>query len=219
MNKIPLPELSGRTSMMSSFRYSFLVVGALFAIASQAQSDCTDYHRFNCDRSSDTRFNLNGQSKSASVQIGVPTELNIIVYTGQDYRVSFCYDEKVIGDHVVARLIEKIREPREISEQVLEKEELLDAEGKATGQFKDVTRTVKKTEFQEVRKVLWDNQEHDMADEIEFSATATKRLIVEVTAPGAVDPKPKRSDKQFDIGCVGILIEHMVTPAVGFGGK
>jgi len=58
-----------------------------------------------------------------------------------------------------------------------------------------------------------------MADAVEFTATATKRLIVEVTAPGAANPKPKRSDEKFDIGCVGILIEHMATPAVGFDDK
>jgi hypothetical protein len=153
------------------------------------------------------------------VQIGVPTELNVIVYKGQDYRISFCFDEKVIGDHVVARLIEKVREPREITERVVEQQEVLDGEGKPTGQFKEVVHLEKKTVFEDVRKVLWDNQEHDMANSIEFTATATKRLMVEVTAPGAVDTKPKQSDKAYDIGCLGILIEHMPTPDVGFEAK
>jgi hypothetical protein len=205
--------------MHTMLRSSLLAVTTLLSGWSMAQSECADYHKFNCDRSSDVRFSLNGQSKSASVQIGVPTELNVIVYKGQDYRVSFCFDEKVIGDHIVARLIEKVREPRELTEQVIEKEEILDAEGKGTGQFKDVTRTKKSTTFEEVRKVIWDNQEHDMSNEVEFSATATKRLVVEVTAPGAVDAKPKNSNKAFDIGCVGILIEHMISPLIGFGGK
>ena len=215
------PNVSARRSknMKHTIRIPVLMLSAAFAFGAIAQSECTDYHRFNCDRASDSRFSLNGQSKSASVQIGVPTELNIIVYAGHDYRISFCFDEKVIGDHVVARLIEKVRTSKVVDEQVMEKEEILDAEGKPTGQFKDVTRTVSKTVFEDDRKVLWDNQTHEMASEIEFTATATKRLMVEVTAPGAVDPKPKRSDKQFDIGCVGILIEHMPTPATGFGGK
>ncbi len=76
--------------------------------------------------------------------------------------------------------------------------------------------TETKRVFEDVEKELWANEDHEMADAIEFTATATKRLIVEVTAPGAVNPKPKRSDKKFDIGCVGILIEHMPTPAMGF---
>jgi len=195
------------------------VLPILFAVDTFSQDDCADFHRFNCERSTDTRFSMNGQSKSASVQIGVPTELNIIVYKGQDYRIAFCYDEKVIGDHVVARLIEKVREPKDISEQVIKKEELLDANGNPSGQFKETTVTETKRVFEDVLKVLWDNQEHEMADMIEFTATATKRLMVEVTAPGAVNPKPKRSDKKFDIGCVGILIEHMPTPAMGFDDK
>lgn len=204
------------TNLIRPLLSAAFTASAFFALA---QSECHDYHKFNCDRARDSRFSLNGQSKSASVQIGVPTELNIIVYNAHDYRISFCFDEGVIGDHVVARLVEKVREPKEVTEQVVEKEEILDAEGKGTGQFKDVTKTVKKTVFEDSRKVLWDNQEHDMANDVEFSATATKRLIVEVTAPGAVDAKPKKNDKGFDIGCVGILIEHMPTPAMGFGGK
>lgn len=188
-------------------------------IALHAQSECADYHRFNCDRSADTRFSLNGQSKSASVKVGVPTELNIIVYKGQDYRVSFCFDESVIGDHVMARLMEKAREPREVVGPVTYREEVLDEQGQPTGRFREESRVEKHTEFEEVRKVLWDNSEHEMAQSVEFSATATKRLIVEVTAPGVTDTKPKRSDKAYDIGCVGILIEHMATPEMGFGGK
>ena len=198
------------------------VVLPLFIIAclgASAQDDCAEYHRFNCDRSTDTRFKLNGQSKSASVQIGVPTELNIIVHRGQDYRVAFCYDEKVIGDHIVARLIEKVREPRTIEKKMIDKVEIVDANGNPTGQFKEEPRTETETEFEDVSKVLWDNQEHDMAEEIEFSATSTKRLVIEVTAPGAVSDKPRKNDKQYDIGCVGILIEHMPTPAMGFGGQ
>ena len=205
--------------MRSQLFQALAVLPLLFTAESFAQDDCAEFHRFNCERSSDTRFNMNGQSKSASVQIGVPTELNIIVYKGQDYRIAFCYDDKVIGDHVVARLIEKVREPRDVSEQVIKKEELLDAQGNPSGTFKESTVTETKRVFDDVMKVLWDNQEHEMADMIEFTATATKRLMVEVTAPGAVNPKPKRSDKKFDIGCVGILIEHMPTPAMGFDDK
>ena len=189
----------------------------LLGSAAYAQSECGDYHKFNCDRSSDTRFSVNGQSKSASVQIGVPTRLNIIVYKGQDYRISFCYDEKVIGDHVVARLIEKVRVPKEEVTQRLDTVAIPDEKGNQSGLVKQVTRTEKKTVFEDQEKVLWDNQEHEMADEIEFTATSTKRLMVEVTAPGAVNAKPRKNDKGFDIGCVGILVEHMPTPVMGFG--
>lgn len=195
------------------------LVGTLVAapFSANAQSECSDYHKFNCDRSTDSRYSVNGQSRSASVQVGVPTELNIIVYKGQDYRISLCFDHKVLGEHVVARLIEKTREPKEVEETTTTTEDVLDENGKPTGAKREVKHTEKKTVYEETRKVLWDNQEHDMATDVEFSATSTKRLAVEVVAPGAEDDgKGKRSDKPFDIGCVGILIEHMPTPDVGF---
>lgn len=182
-----------------------------------AQSPCNDYYKF-CPRSTDARFTINGQSKGASVQIGVPTELNIIVYKGQDYRISFAYDDKIIGDHVVARLIEKTREGKTVEEEVTTKEDVLDASGRTTGAQRDVKHMEKHIVYEETSKVLWDNQEHEMADAVEFTASSTKRIAVEITAPGVPDTKakPKRSDKQYDIGCVGILIEHMPTPNVGF---
>ncbi len=167
-----------------------ILCAAAVAMASlaMAQSPCSDYWK-SAPRASDVRFKVNGQSKGASVQVGVPTELNIIIYKGQDYRISFVYDEKVIGDHVVARIIEKVRQAK-----------------KNGPGFEDVT------------KVIWDNQDHEMADAVEFTATSTKRIAVEVTAPGVPeDPKSaKKGGKANDIGCVGILIEHMPTPVVGF---
>lgn len=192
-------------------------LSALLPLFAAAQDGCAGYHQFNCARATDTRFKINGQSKSASVQVGVPTELNIIVYKGQDYRISLCYDTKVIGDHVSARLLEKTRVPKEVTEQVTRKEEIVDKDGNPTGQFKDVVTTETKQVFEDVRNVLWNNEDHEMADAVEFSATATKRIVVEVIAPGGVDAKPKRSGKEpLDIGCVGILIEHMPTPNLGF---
>jgi len=182
--------------------------------AAGAQYNCGDYHKFNCTRSGDDRFSLNGQSKSASVRVGEPTELNVIVYGGQDYRISFCFDEKIIGDHVAARLVEKVRVPKEEEVEEILMEDVLDDQGQATGQRREVRRVVRRTVYEDERKVLWDNTEHELAQEVEFSAATTRRLVVEVTAPGVTDPKGRAKD--LDIGCVGILIEHMPTPNLGF---
>jgi len=183
--------------------------------AARAQSTCLDYHKFNCPRSSDKRFGVNGQTKSAAVQVGKPTELNIIVYRGQDYRITLCPDAKILGEALAIRLLEKVREPREVQEVVITKEPLLDGEGNPTGEMREVRTRHTRRVFEEVDKVLWDNTEHDMAQEVEFTCTATKRIAVEVTAPGGTG-KGKRSERQFDIGCVGILIEHMASPPMGF---
>ncbi len=173
---------------MRSYLFAALSVVALVPSA-VAQSECADYHKFNCNRSADKRFSVNGQSRSAAVKVGEETELNIIVYRAQDYRISVCNDEKVLGEALAIRLVEKVRVPKPGSDPA-------------------------KKEFIEEEKVLWDNTEHEMANEIEFSCTATKRIAVKVNAPGAAEGKGKRSGQ--DIGCVGILIEHMPTPEVGF---
>ncbi|MBL7962531.1 MAG: hypothetical protein JNM31_01685 [Flavobacteriales bacterium] len=178
------------------------------------QQDCAGYHRYNCMRATDVRFSLNGQSKSASVQVGVPTELNVIVYKGQDYRISFCYDPRIIGENITARLIEKTRRSKEVEREEMVKEPVLDDNGKPTGRYTETRKVVKATVFEDDRKVLWDNTEHEMTDEVEFTCTSTKRLVVEVIAPGPANPKGKF--KSMDIGCVGILVEHMPSPPMGF---
>lgn len=154
-----------------------------------AQSECTEYHKFNCDRSGDRRFSVNGQSRSAAVKVGEETELNIIVYRAQDYRISVCHDDKVLGEALAIRLVEKVRVRKEGGDPA-------------------------KPEYIETEKVLWDNTEHEMVQEIEFSCTATKRIAVEVNAPGASERKGRKAEE--DIGCVGIMIEHMPTPGLGF---
>lgn len=158
-----------------------------------AQSECSDYWK-GAQRASDSRFKINGQSRGASVQVGKPTELNIIIYKGQDYHIGFAYDEKILGDHILIRLVEKVREAKGGSGSA-------DANGKA---------------YADDRKVIWDSEEHDNSEDIEFSATSTKRIAIEVTAPGVPNAEGKGNRSAKDIGCLGILIEHMPTPNIGF---
>lgn len=172
-----------------------IITAAAFVLVAwaSAQSECSEYWT-GAQRSSDARFSINGQSRGASVQVGKSTELNIIVYKGQDYHIAFAYDEKVLGDSIHVRLIEKVREAR------------------FTPAKEDGTPAT--TTYADVRKVIWDNAEQDGSEDIEFTATSTKRLAIEVTAPGVEEGKGKKSGR--DIGCLGILIEHMPTPNIGF---
>lgn len=202
--------------MVRTITLSFLLAACSAPVQMLAQSTCADYHKFNCVRAGDKRWSVNGQSKSASVQVGRETELNIVIYRGQDYRISLCQDAKVLGEELAFRLVEKVREPREVEEVVSTLEPVVDAAGKPTGATQEVRTRKTRTVFEEVEKVLWDNTEHDMASEVEFSCASTKRIAVRVMAPGPAEGKGRRNDKQFDIGCVGILIEHMVTPGLGF---
>lgn len=180
--------MNSMTTLYRTFQAAAIV--PLLAVApSFAQSDCTGYHKFNCERSGDTRFSPNGQSRSAPVKVGEETELNVIVYRSQDYRISVCHDEKILGESLAIRIVEKVRARKPGGDPA-------------------------KPEYEETEKVLWDNTEHEMAQEVEFSCTATKRIAVEVNAPGPAERKGRAADQ--DIGCVGILIEHMPTPGLGF---
>jgi len=181
-----------------------------------AQYQCADYHKFNGNPSNDKRFSVNGQSKSAMVQVGKETELNIIIYKGQDYRISISHDEKVLGEQLAIRLVEKVRVPYDEVMEVTTMEPVMDAAGKPTGTTQEVKTKQNKRVYEEEETVLWDNTAHEMSDEIEFSCTATKRIAVEVNARGNSEAKPKKNGETNDIGCVGILIEHMVSPALGF---
>lgn len=201
--------------MKPNFRNVFAMSALLGGMAANAQYKCADYHRLNGNLSNDKRFSINGQSKSAMVQVGKETELNIVVYRGQDYRISVCHDDKVLGEQVAIRLVEKVRIPTDEVLEEVSKEAVVDEHGKATGNTMEVKTTEKKRTYKEEEQVLWDNTEHDMANEVEFSCAATKRIAIEVMAPGSNEEKSKKGVPN-DIGCVGILIEHMPTPSVGF---
>ncbi len=195
----------------------FTALPLLFAQQIMAQNTCAEYHKFNCMRSADKRMSLNGQSKSAPVQVGKETELNIIVYRGQDYRISVCHDEKILGEKLVIRLVEKIRVPRDGGPEISASEEIIDEEGETVGTSKKLkisNEAAMDRVYDEIERVIWDNTEHDMVQEVEFSCTATKRIAIEIHAVGA-DGSSKKA-QQFDIGCVGIMIEHMTSPLVGF---
>lgn len=191
-------------------------VFAIIATTTVAQYKCTDYHRFNCQPSSDSRFSLNGQSKSAMVQVGRETELNIIIYSGQDYRISVCHDNKVLGEQLAIRLVEKIRVGVDDLSEVTKQEPVMDDAGNETGTSQEVRTKQNNRVYEEQEKVLWDNTSNNMANSVEFSCASSKRIAVEIVAPGNPDAKSKKKTETNDIGCVGILIEHMPTPALGF---
>jgi hypothetical protein len=201
--------------MQRSFKTLLTVLPLLFAQHAMAQSTCADYHKFNCMRSTDARFSVNGQSKSASVQVGKETELNIIIHRGQDYRISVCNDQPILGEQLSIRLVEKIRVPRDPNGSTSSTENVVDADGTTIGTSRSIRTRENERAYDEIEKVLWDNADHDMTHEIEFSCTATKRIAIEINAPGGDGPK-KKNAQHFDIGCVGILIEHMTSPPLGF---
>lgn len=183
-----------------------------------AQYDCKDYEKFNCSTSPDKRYKRNGQSRSAMIQVGMPTEMNLIIYRGQDYRISVCADEAVLGD-VVFRLIELKRQLKQPKINSTDSTTLADSQGNYAGSIKgqQITGRVGSSSFETVREVIYDNSKDDMSRSIEFSATSTKRILLQVEARGNASGRRRTKGGEIpDIACLGILVEHMPTPSLGF---
>ena len=84
---------------------------------------CNYFHTKYCLPSEDEMFKLNGQSKSALFAKGQTSELNIIVYNGQDYRISLCMDEN-LGSQIKFKIYEtkKVKVEKVIETKTMEDE-------------------------------------------------------------------------------------------------
>ena len=72
-------------------------------------------------------------------------------------------------------------------------------------------------------KTLYDNKDDNYATEFEFTATQSREIIIEISVPGKSGFSETTGDeevifvrKDTEMGCVGVLIEHMITPSKGF---
>ena len=76
----------------------------------------------------------------------------------------------------------------------------------------------------ETENVLYDNSEDGFATEFEFTVTQTCDIYVEIYVPGTSKMSEAEESgedlifvrKDTEMGCVGILVEHMITPLKGF---
>lgn len=196
-------------------------------------SQCNGFHSVYCFPSEDESFRYNSQSKSARFAKGQTSELNIIVYKGQDYRISLCYDEN-LGSQITFKLLEekKVKVEKVFEVKRMEEKqtacEVCDGTGDYEGETcyecdgggevpsgEEVEVIDKETRMvtEVVKEVLYDNSTDGYAKEIEFSSENNKRIILQITIPGS--PKGKIV-KTSDMGCLGVLIEHMSTPKSGF---
>lgn len=168
------------------------VFSGLIALTSIAQ-DCNNFHKRKCYGSDNPYMRYNTQSKSGMFVLGHTSDLVFVAHAGQDYNISLCQDKKV-------------EEPLKF--QVVD--------GRS-------------------QEVLFDNQnaaldvpvedgaepENTLPQSFEFTADATKKIIIRITAPG---PPPEEGEKKGrkeepnpeDLFCVGVLVENMPTPKLGF---
>ncbi len=203
---------------------------------------CNHYHDKYCDPSENELFKLNGQSKSALFKKGQTSELSILVYKKLDYRISLCMDEN-LGSQIGFKIyemkkvkVEKVIEHKEMEEEMgpcsecngtgdIDGEACWDCNGageKSTGNEKEVIRKEKQIVLEKQKQLLYDNSEDGYANEIEFTVEKSRRLVLEVSIPGegggASTKKKSKLLKSTEMGCVGILVEHMTTPITGLYG-
>jgi len=204
---------------------------------------CNYFHTKYCLPSEDEMFKLNGQSKSALFAKGQTSELNIIVYNGQDYRISLCMDEN-LGSQIKFKIYEtkKVKVEKVIETKTMEDEykKCSDCDGSgsvdgencytcygegqvATGEQVEVINKETRIVIENRKELLFDNSTDGFVNEIEFSVESTRRLILEISVPGGSGESSAKSMKgkmmkSSDMGCVGVLVEHMTTPIVGFKG-
>jgi len=193
---------------------------------------CNYFHTKYCMPSENDMFKLNGQSKSALFSKGQTSELNIIVYKGQDYRISLCMDEN-LGSQIQFKIyenkkvkVEKVFETKRTEDEYQKDENgelVVDEYGDyiPTGEVIEVIDKETKIVTEKRKELLYDNSQDGFSSEIEFTVESTRRLVVEVTVPGGAAGGGKSKGKMMkssDMGCVGLLVEHMTTPISGFKG-
>ena len=202
---------------------------------------CNYFHTKYCLPSENDMFKLNGQSKSALFSKGQTSELQIIVYKGQDYRISLCMDEN-LGSQIAFKVyetkkvkVQKVVEHKTMEEEMktcqtckgegyVDDESCYDCNGAgemATGEEVEVVEKETKTVIERQKQLLYDNSQDGFSNEIEFSVESTRRLTLEVTIPGGGGSSSASKGKMMkssDMGCIGVLVEHMTTPISGFYG-
>jgi hypothetical protein len=72
-------------------------------------------------------------------------------------------------------------------------------------------------------QVLYDNSKDTYSSEFEFTVAQTRDIYIEIEVPGesSVVAVEGNQDiiivqKDAEMGCIGVLIEHMITPTKGF---
>ena len=218
-----------------------LVAAVVLSPAISFGQYCNYFHTKYCQPSENDMFKLNGQSKSALFSKGQTSELNIIVYKGQDYRISLCMDEN-LGSQIQFKIyetkkvkVEKVFETKTEEDEykpcgdcsgegMMDGETCYTCEGEgqtATGETIEVVDKETKIVTEKRKELLYDNSQDGFSTEIEFTVESTRRLTIEVTVPGGGSGSGKSKGKMMkssDMGCVGLLVEHMTTPISGFKG-
>lgn len=180
-----------KTLSMNKFILSFIIgVSTLIASNTNAQ-DCGNFHKKKCYGSDNPLMTYNSQSKSGMFVLGHTSDLVFVAHAGHDYRVSLCQDKNV-------------EEPLKFK--------IIDGRSKEV--LFDNETAVLDTPADEAQ-----DGDNTLPQYFDFSSETTKKIIIRITAPGPPPEEGKKaSDKPNpeDLFCVGVLLESMATPSLGF---
>tara|TARA_B110000503_G_C7162110_1_gene420092 strand:+ start:67 stop:711 length:645 start_codon:yes stop_codon:yes gene_type:complete len=203
----------------------------LTGFTSQAQTECSQYHKKSCSDSEGMFMKYDSQSKSAIMAKGQTSEFHVVAYNGQDYRVTVCNEEN-LGGEIKYKIYEKrkvlikpkvdeyVEEPAanessdESSDDYSSDDYSEDSYSEDLYSEETVTETgSNRPQFKLVKDLLYDNSQDSYSPFIEFTAEGSMSLIVEVSVPGE---ESKMKLKVRETGCVGVLIEHVKSQKTGF---
>ena len=211
---------------MRQFILLFSVI--VISLTSQAQTQCSQYHRKGCSDNEGVFMKYDSQSKSAIMAKGQTSEFHLVAYNGQDYRVTVCNEEN-LGNEVRYKIYEKrkvyVKAKVEVVEEAEPEEGSEDESGDDYDDYSEddysddsyeeeaAPATNKGPQFNIVKELLYDNSQDSYSPFIEFTAEGAMSLIIEVSVPGS---ESKMKLKVRETGCVGVLIEHIKSQKTGF---
>lgn len=207
----------------------FLLCLAISPVAGWAQS-CKGI-QYECDAAARDKANknkeksayawqYNNQSRYGNFAFGDTTEINVIVYKGINYRISFCSLEEQIKDKIAFKVTEKEISGETQVTYVNKTREKTDANGNVMLRWdgtdsvavtETYTEKVQKRVYNKKPIILYDNSTDQMKQYMEFTTDKTRKLTIQVYIP-TVGEKSKNSLAPTGFTCVGMLIEHQKGP-------
>lgn len=166
-------------------------------------------------------WQYNNQSRYGTFAYGDTTEVNIVVYKGVNYRISFCSLDPQLEGKLMFQLVEletkaetevkyetrtRPKEKNGIIEMRWD-EELQDS----VEVMETYTEPVKKRVYGKVPVIRYDNSKDNNKQYVEFTTDKTRKLTIKLVVP-QVGEKSKNELAPTGYACVGMQVEHQKGP-------